>query len=219
MDNQEYDDKSSQIMQLAQLPPDKLIDYLSMLRKGVETTAPNLTPHIQSATVNAINFLNNKLPNSGNELVQDQKIEPSSTDKRAWLDLHHTVSNPLTVLDKINDGTLNHNHIQALQAIYPDLHQEMNQKIAEHLGRAGLKNEQIPYKKRVSMGLLMGQPVDSTMTLPNMNAIIMANAPKNQAQPAGKPKKVSKSTSDTMEKTSNLYALPDQARAAERLNG
>src|ERR1700679_1627435 len=121
----DYDSKATQIRQLANMPPDQLVDHLTNAHPNISTVAPNIAPHIFSTATNAIQFLNSKLPSHGNELPEDQSPGPSPAAKTAWLDLHKTVSDPTTVLDHVKNGTLNSHHVEAMQAVYPDLHQEM----------------------------------------------------------------------------------------------
>jgi hypothetical protein len=168
----DYEDKSQNIRNLAALPPNELAEYLSELHPNIGTVAPNITPHIFATAANSIAYLNSKLPNAGNELPQDKFMPPSKAQKNAWFDIYETVNNPLSVLKHVKNNTLNRHHVEALQAVYPDLHKEMTSKIAQELGEAKMKGKLIPYQRRLSISRLTGIPVDSTMTVPNMQAII-----------------------------------------------
>ena len=210
----EYQTKSNQIRQLAALPPEKLADHLSNLHNALDGIAPEIAPHVYSTAGNAISFLNNKLPFAGNELPQDSLPEPSRAQKEAWLNLHDAISDPIGILDHVNKGTLTSHHLEALHNVYPDLHQEMSQKIVEKLGDLNLKNRKIPYSKRISLTKFLGVPIDSTLTPESMQAIIKSASPNTgpAAQEVQKPKKASGTELGQIQKVTDLYKTPDQAR-------
>lgn len=213
----EYKTKSNTIRQLASYPPDKLVDHLTAVHPHVATVAPGIAPHVYSAATNAIQYLNSKLPNAGNELLQDKQMPPSMAQRNAWLDLHKTVDNPLSVLDHVNKGTVHSGHIDALKSVYPDLHQEMVQKTMEHLGGMKMKGQELPYQKRLSIGKLIGMPLDSTMTQQNMQTIMQAAGPNTgpAAQGTKGPKKASGPELNEIDKVSKLSQTPEQARQAQ----
>jgi hypothetical protein len=207
----DYDQKSSQIRQLSVLNPDQLVDHLTNAHPNISNVAPNVAPHVFSTATNAIQFLNGKLPSHGNELPQDRAPGPSPVQKRAWLDLHEAVSDPVSVLGHVKNGTLNSHHLEALQSVYPDLHQEMISKITEHLGSLQSKEKQLPYGKRMAISKFIGQPLDSTMTPQSFQAILASS---NTAQPSsqGSSKKASGKELDQINKVNQIYETPLQQR-------
>lgn len=209
MDDSDYNEKAQQIRRLSALPPDQLIDHLSKTHSGLEDIAPNITPHIHTAAANAIGFLNSKLPRVGNEMPQDTVPPVSIAQQKQWLGLHRVIDDPLSVLEHANNGTLNHSHIEALKAVYPDLHQEMVNKAQEQLGK--LNGRHIPYAKRVAIAKLAGAPLDSTMTQANMQAIQMAASP-NQGPAAQAGKKASGVELKQINKVNAIYSTPQQDR-------
>lgn len=211
MNDSEYSEKSGQIRQLAALPPDQLINHLSKTHQNLEDLAPNIAPHVHTAAINAVQFLNSKLPGAGNEMLQDNPHRVPRALKNQWLEIHKTVSDPVSVLDRVNDGTVTGHHIDALKSVYPDLHQEMIQKVQDHLGEMKVKGQQVPYQKRMAIAKLIGSPLDSTMTPQAMQAILMAAGP-NNGPAATAQKKASGVELKQVNKVSALYQTPDQAR-------
>ena len=210
----EYKQKSGQIRQLASLPPDQLIDHLTTAHPHIAKVSPNIAPHVYGTATNAIHYLNSKLPNAGNELIQDKQLPPSMAQRTTWLDLHKTIDDPLSVLTHVEKGTIHSGHIDALKSVYPDLHQEMVQKTLENLGGMKMKGQELPYQKRVSIGKLIGMPLDSTMTQQNRQTIMQAasqnTGPAAQGQKG--PKRPSGVELDQIDKTSKLSQTADQAR-------
>lgn len=217
-DNQEYAEKAGNIRQLSALPPDRLIDHFASLHNTLDAAAPNLAPHVYSTAANAVQFLNSKLPSSGNELPGDKVIAPSQSQQNRWLELHKTVNDPITILDQIKNNTVNSHHVDALKSVYPDLHQEMSQKMIEQLGALKANGGTIPYQRKLAIGKFIGAPVDSTMTLQSMQAI-MQSANSNQA-PASQPqspKKASGTALKQVDKVNSIYQTPIQAEEARDL--
>ena len=78
---------------------------------------------------------------------------------------------PLSILNKIKDGSLNENHMKSFTAMYPELHAELSKKITERMAQDKLDEEKRPpYKVRQALSLFMGSSLDSTMTPQNMMA-------------------------------------------------
>lgn len=224
MNNQEYDQKAQSIRQLAALPPDGMANHLTNVHPEISNIAPNIAPHIFSAASSAVQFLNSKLPSAGNELPQDHYVSPSRTQQAAWLDLHKTVSDPTSVLEKIKNQTLNQHHVEAIKTVYPDLHEEIKGKIVEQLGKQKSEGKKMPYGQRIAMAKYVGMPLDSTMTSQSMQAIMKSasgNAgPEAQAsqqqQQAPKGSKPSGTELTQINKVNAIYQTPGQAREVSR---
>jgi len=213
METDDFDTKSNQIRQLSSLPMDQLSDHLANSHPMLDTVAPGIAPNIHATAANAIQFLASKLPHVGNELEQDSPATVSKYDKKGWLDLHEAVSNPLSVLDHAKNGTLNLQHVDALKSVYPDLHQEMVQKLQQALGEHKEKGGSISHSRKAALSLLMGTPLDSNMTPMSAQTIMMANAGAQMPQTnQGKPKKASGVELKQIDATDSLSATSDQAR-------
>lgn len=80
--------------------------------------------------------------------------EPSASDSeiadfaRYW----SAVSNPMSLMDELKAGTLTHEHVEAVQAVYPKLFAEMQLAVMDEL--AQLK-KQPPYQARLQLDMLM----------------------------------------------------------------
>ena len=218
---QEYLEKSGQIRQLAAMPLEEFAGHLSGLHNTLDDAAPNVSPHIYATANNAVQYLNSKLPQVGQNLLQDKNNIPSQTQRNNWLDLHGIVSDPTKILDGINSGTVTNSHIEAIKSVYPDLHQEMSMKLLEGLGKAKNENKTLPYKKRIAISKFLGTPVDSTLSQQNMQSIILSasNNPGRQppqAKAGGEKKSKGSGWLAEADKVTKLYETPDQAREIEK---
>lgn len=210
---EDYQEKSGEIRKLASLDPDQFSDHLSKTHNTLDQIAPNVAPHVYATAANAVQFLNNKLPSAGNELLQDKQIEPSSSQQKAWLDAYQTVNDPTSVLGHLQNNTLTHHHLEALGTIYPDLHQEMKEKIQEQLGRMKTEGSRLPYQKRLMMSRFLGQPLDSTMTPQSMQAIIQSASQNNGPAAQAHQKSQGKATGPELtqiNKVNQIYATRSQ---------
>ena len=215
---QDYLEKSGQIRQLASMPVDAFAKHLSDLHNTLDVAAPNLAPQIYATASNAVQYLNNKLPKGSQELPQDPAVSTSKAQQRNWLELHNLVNNPVKILDKINDGSLTNGQIDAIKSVYPDLHQEMSQKLIERLGKAKNDGQRLPYSKRIAISKFIGQPVDSTLSQQQMQAVIQSAAPRNPQQGNGSGKAKTANWLSEADKVTKLYETPVEAREIAQRN-
>lgn len=200
--------KADHIRKMAAMPPEQFAETMSQMHPNLGQIAPNIAPHVHSTAINAVQFLNSKLPGEGNEMLQDTHNGLSSAQKSAWLDLHDTVNDPVSVLDKVKSGTLNNHHLEAMQSVYPDIHQEMISKMQAKLGEMRVKGQLVPYSQRAAISKFMGAPLDSTMTPQSMQAIIASANGNTQQQAQSGAKKASGAELSQINKVNNIYKTP-----------
>jgi hypothetical protein len=210
----DYDSISDKIENLSATPPGQLADQMN--KSGINKVAPNVAPHLMSTAGNALGFLQSKLPPKGNDLLDDHS-EPSEMDKHRFMVYHKVISDPASVIDHIKDGSLNGQHMEALSTVYPDLHQDMKDKLLEGLADMHADGQKLDYHQRQAMSLFLGRPLDSTMTPQASQAIInSAGIQQAQRQQATSQKKASGVELKQINKVDSLYATPLQARAIDR---
>lgn len=213
MDDSGFDKKAAKIRELAGMPVEQFADHLAKTHSGLEEVAPNIAPHVHAAATDAVGYLNSKLPFVGNEMPQDAIRRISPAEKRRWLDIHEAINDPVSVLDKVANHTVRSHQVDALRAVYPDLHQDMVSQLHEQLGNLKFKDKRLPYARRLAIQKFIGQPIDSSMTPQAMQSIIRSNA--NQAAPesqAGAAGKTGQSQLSQINKVTGLYYTPDQKR-------
>lgn len=191
------------------------IKNASNVASGISHYLPNHASSAIYMAANAANYLNSLKPTQNKNSPFDRQ---SPIDKGALANYKRQLDiaqQPLMVLQHVKNGTLKTQDVRTLNTIYPDLHKRMVQKAFDEIAKVSTDGKNIPYSQRQSLSLLMGKPLDSTMTLPVMQAVMVANS-KGEAQMAQKQRAVSKSTSTTMAKVNSLYETPNQSRAADR---
>lgn len=127
---------------------------------------------------------------------------------------------PLLVLQHAKNGTLQMQDLKTLNTVYPNLVPKLARSLYENMSKTLSEGKAIPYKQRIGLSMLMGQPIDSTLTQSAMQTIMMANASQPELQaPQAKTKRVSSSTSKSMDKVNQMYSTPQQSRESRRNQG
>lgn len=167
---------------------------------------PDHSAQVTAISGNAVTYLNSLKPTNTQESPFDTVLEPSKTAISNYDRQVDLAQNPLLVLQHAKDGTLLPNDIATLQTIYPSLYKSIVDKIGEHIIDAKTK---LPYKMRSSFSLLLGQPLDSTMTTQSMQAIIASAAPRAIQGPK---KNAPATTLKAADKANAMLETPQQAR-------
>jgi hypothetical protein len=217
-----YEQKSAQIRNLANAPAEKVVNHLTQLHNVLDSSSPNLAPHVYAAANNAIQYLNQQLPPSPETFIQgNQKPMVSKAQETDWLETYDVVNDPKRIFGHINDGTLTSNHLQAVQSVYPDIYKQISVEIMEELGKRKDEADHLPYPRRLMVSKFLNQPLDGTMTFSAIQAIMNANSTATSSQNQA-PKKARSQRATSVElkqanKVADLYKTTDQARQSEKV--
>jgi hypothetical protein len=212
-------------------PSQKVLDKLDEKLKKIQVNAdpllkdPNLENlqhympgHADAAAMalaNASSYLTS-LRNSSTDKQSPFDSAPvvSKIDKAKYNSALMIAEQPMIVLDKIKEGTINSTDIQHLASIYPGLYKRMQQKVIGQMIDTKDKGETIPYKTRLGLSVFLGQPLDSTMS----PASIVAAQPQAQGMPQGPTQSAQgqskgRPSSPALQKMPSMYKTPDQTRS------
>lgn len=175
---------------------------------------------LASTAVRAVQYLNSLRPNVAPQAPLDGASVPSTAQTAKYTRALDIAEQPLVVLKSIKQGNLTAEDVTTLRTIYPDFYARVSQKLYEKIIEHGAQGNMIPYRTRLSMGLFLGQDLDSTMKPQS----ILAAQPKNgaqqqpsQAQGPATPAKA-KGSMKSLNEMSAMYQTPQQARAAQKLS-
>jgi hypothetical protein len=116
---------------------------------------------------------------------------------------------PLSVFGHIAKGTLEPEHIQHLNAIYPEVSNQMQKKLTENIMLMQMKGEKPSYKTRQGLSMLLGAPLSSEFVPANIQAAQSVFIPAEATQqPGAKPTKLKQSLS----KSAKAFMTDDQSR-------
>jgi len=190
------------------------LDYLNQNPEKMFEVGGTLGNHlpdhsglIAAKAANATQYLNGIKP-LGSQISPLDKITPPS---KIEMDHYHRqigiAEQPLSILHKIKNGTVNPKDMQTITALYPHLAKSILDKSFENVAEAKEKGTLIPYKHKMGLSALMG-PLDSTQTPENMQAIIKSAAGNTDlsSQQGSKKSGATAQTQKTIDKTNSLYA-------------
>jgi hypothetical protein len=181
---------------------------------------PEHASALGATAASAVNYLNGLRPAQAqnNPLDSQNPVDKIANAKyERALDL---AQNPLLAIQHAKDGSLQSQDITTIKTIYPELHKTMVSKIGEELINQKSKGTEIPYRSKIGLSMLMGQPLDSTMTQSAMMAIIGSSknaAPESQMKPQGHKQGGETSVSQKAINTAdNMYSTPLQKRIIDK---
>lgn len=156
-----------------------------------------------------VNYVNSKRPMEARLGPLDAPTPPSENDVQDFRKVLEIAQQPLTVVERIKDGSLAPEDVMHLQAMYPKIYDNLVNKLTAAMGDHVTAGEEVPYHTRMALSLFMGQPLDATMT---PEAIIAAQ-PKPTEQPGQQPGP--KHSTAKLGKLPNSYMTADQAAEAK----
>lgn len=123
---------------------------------SLDQIAPATNTMLQLASMKASQFLLQKAPKSptaGMMPALQRPWQPSATELNKWYRYVEAVENPHMVLNELNHGTVNPEHIEALTNVYPKLFQHFKEQMLEKLAELP---DAISYQKRLALSVFMG---------------------------------------------------------------
>lgn len=184
--------------------PSQLLDV------GGNLNLPDHQAALGAKAATAYNYLSSLKPSQAQSSPLD---EPMPVDKMSEAHYNRQLSvaqSPLAILGRIKNGSVQPDDLQTLKTLYPHLAQSIQSKAGESLIDAKTKDTEIPYKHKMGLSMLLGQPLDSTMTLDAMQAIIHSapGIPESEQAPLGKKEGATAQTQKTISKVDDLYKTP-----------
>jgi hypothetical protein len=119
--------------------------------------------------IGAVEFLYDKMPKNPYDVevpgISGRQYKPSAAELSKFERYVQVVESPISVFNEMEAGTLTRDHVEALEAVYPAFYKKLQQEVHAKVSELDAKGEHsLPYKKRVQLGILFGQPTDSSMT-------------------------------------------------------
>lgn len=155
-----FADASSHLRDLAG-SPDRLAERLSKETGTLGQHAPATADAARAFAARVVSHLAGKLPEEDGHQLLDAPFEPSGSELAEY-HRHHEVAErgPLAVLEHAARGTLHPDHLEASATLYPKLHAEAQQLVAERLSEHLRKKEHVPIAMRETLGMLLGADLE-----------------------------------------------------------
>lgn len=191
--------------------PEKLMDVAGNLGHYMPEHATQLASMLSTAT----EYLQNLKPQPTTGGPLQDPIPPNRVATAAYNRQVDIAEQPLLLTQHVKDGTLLPQDVQTVKTIYPGLYQSMIEKAGESIIDAKTKGQDIPYRKRLSLSMLMEQPLDPTQAPSMMRAIINSQAGQ-QAQQQQKNGKASELELKQINKSDAMAATDIQDRQIDK---
>lgn len=165
-------------------------------------------------TATAMNYLRGIKPKPIQGGPLDKEVSPSQTDQRTYERQMKIAENPMHVLKHTKEGSLHPQDLMTLHTIYPALGKTFAQRAASGVIDAKEKGQNLTHTQKRGLSTLTGQPLSASFAPQAMQSIIKANA--SIQQPQSQQKKATSVELKQINKTTDLFATPDQKRQMQQ---
>lgn len=201
----------------AQVPGFANGGMVSSSSDGFSKIYPEQNTILNAAKGRVSNYLNSIRPLKDQPQLPFDKPPVQKEIQRSYDKALTLAISPSSILDRMNDGSLNMEHMKHFTSMYPEVHKYLSSEITNRITEAQLKKEMPPYKKRQAMSLFLGASLDSTFTPQSIATIQGLYAMNKAVQQNQTPIKNKKGTS-TLSKGPNSYLTGTQAREQRSQN-
>lgn len=133
------------------------------------SAAPQTSAQLDNLAMTAMAYLSTKVPRSSHDatlLSAYQPVALPSTQALAkFARILEAVEKPAVVLKNLQNGTASREEMNVLKEVYPATFQKLQEKFMSELPHL---QAEMPYNRRVQMGLLLGVPADLSMQPQNV---------------------------------------------------
>lgn len=156
-----------------------------------ETGAPKIASSLAAKMGGAVSYLYNAVPKP---VAPDSMFSPKITyqppdyEINSFLQKVAVVEDPFVVFSELEGGRLTLSHMDALKNVYPGMHRYMVEKVKE---TAQNESFSLPYQTRLQLSILMGEPIDPSLSPERMSAYQKNYAGEEEGQGQGLGDKIS----------------------------
>jgi len=151
---------------------EKLGETFNIRTMRMRQSAPIITQSLQVKTIQAMIFLDSKLPKNNSPSIGIQahleEFEPSSQEIAKFEKYLEATLDPVSVIQDLAEGKITREGVEALRTVYPMLFQEVQQQVLKQLAEA---EEKLPYNKRLELGILLDIPTDPSLIPDNIQGL------------------------------------------------
>lgn len=194
-----------------QADPAKFASKLGGATDQLHSVAPDMAQSLQLSTAKAVQFLTSKLPAKPQDSPFSEPYEPSLTEMAKFERYLHIVEKPTLVFDQVKTGLIGPETMEALNAVYPKLLDQMRQAVSLEAHKQVEAKKEIPYQLKQSISMFLGQPISNSLLPQNVmnNQMVFmqqaqAQAQKNQAQASSSKMKSNQSSRISLQPEANV---------------
>lgn len=182
---EEYDDIHA-LLTKYQTNPESLMEALDNATYPLFPIAPKTVNGINKTLINTLKLLMQKIPAPEQRMRDLKHGKPSASALYDFQNVLDTIKNPFVALEQVQYGTLIPDTIETLQAVYPQMYDDMKIKIMDKYFDLKSKDEELPRRTLVMLSEFMGSDLDESLEpqniLQSQNIMAQINLEKNQQQ-------------------------------------
>jgi hypothetical protein len=179
-------------------------------QNAIATHFPDQHLMLDMAKGRTMKYLSSLQPTQNiSQLTFDTPL-PTTNAERHFDNAINIALNPLSVLNRIKDGTLTTEHMKHLTSMYPEVYNQLSKKITAQILQEKQDGNRPPYQVRQALSMFLTAPLDSTMTPQAIQSIQKTFAPSAPPQKPGAPMK-GRNGKSAINKLANSYATPNQS--------
>lgn len=159
----------------------KTVDTVSNNSVGIKNS--DIQQAYQQTSLGAVQYLNSVIPKNPNppKMFSDNNTwKPTASQLTAFKSQMEVVNNPYKILDKLQDGTVTTQDINAVKTVYPAIYSKITDEILKHATDNKYSNLSFAAKSKLS--LMTGVPIESSFEPASINALQANFAQGNQQQ-------------------------------------
>jgi len=162
--------KMKGLMEVYMTNPESLIDNLNNNLAPINDYAPQLAQAITMTVGNAVNFLQSKIPTQEQGGAFDALPQLSNSDISKFNRYVKVADQPTYVLERIKEGNLLMQDVEALATIYPGLYGNMKEVLTKKLVDYKSKKNPapLPYKTVINLSMFLGEPLVNSLKPMNL---------------------------------------------------
>lgn len=129
---------------------------------------PKLAQEILLANMRASQYLQANMPpsmkvNQSTSLMAQPKMHGLSMDEWKFLRIDGAVKSPLSLMDKIEDGSVTREEVQAVKYVYPDIYTQMVAGVTEGIYDLKQEGKTISLEQVTNLGIVLDAPIDPVL--------------------------------------------------------
>ena len=148
--------------------PEAFTSRVNRSTAAVYDSAPNTSTALDTLAIQAAMFLSSKMPKrtvQGGMLDMFKKPKPpSKLDLMTFEKYLTAVEHPETIFKDFENGRISHESAEVLRAVYPNMFTRLQEQVMEKVA----KNPDMPYNKKLQLGILMDVPTDESLLPQNV---------------------------------------------------
>jgi hypothetical protein len=153
---------------------DPSIITTKVLATGLQNSHPGIAQSLVKSAAIANEYLFTQLPVQATRPSMNGPVlvPPTQEQLRTFEKIVKAIDDPISILDDLRSGNLSPQIVMAVKTVYPGIYNDIETQVRIEV--AGKKN--MPYSKKMALGLLLGSPVDPTLTVEYLQAMRAASS-------------------------------------------